>query len=299
LPLPTLRHRSTLLLTLLVVAICALLLLPIRVPPALARWHALSDDLENFGHPLVFAVLGITVLRGLRHRFAWPSLKPAVLALAAGLLLGSTTEYVQTMVGRDGAWNDVLGDMVGCLSGVAGQLWLEFRRDPQRRRQGLAPLAVAAITAMIAIAPLGWTLVAYTARAHESPLFWRVDSTPMQRFAHWKSGRYPGLVIQEPPADWRGYRNLVIDVANQRTSGIELNVRVHDRWHDDSFSDRFNTHLVLAAGTSQSIRIPLERIRRAPRTREMDMSWIRGVGVFVTAPETLAGLQVRRLYFER
>jgi VanZ family protein len=293
------RHRSILMLTLLVAAICALLLLPIPVPPALARWHALADELENLGHPAVFAALGIAILSSFRPQFAGISARRVFTALVAGLVLGSATEYVQTLVGRDGAWNDVAGDMLGCVCGIAWQLARESRGDFRRQRSRMTLLAVSAAAAMLAAAPLLWTTIAYTARARETPLFWRADSRPMQRFAHEQLGRYPGLVIQEPPADWRGYGTLVVEVANLRSTPVEINVRVHDRWHDKQYSDRYNMHQLVGPGSPTQIRISLERVRNAPRTREMDMSWIRGVGVFVTAPESMADVQVRRLYLER
>lgn len=291
------RQRSFLLLALLVAVIIALLLVPIRIPAALARWHALADDLENLGHPVVFALLGIAIVRSIRPRHPFPALLPVLVAALSTLALGAATEYIQALVGRDGSWDDLLHDLLGCLGGVAWQVAAECRCDPGQRGARLALLSITLTSALVAAAPLGWTTLAYAVRAHEAPVFWRMDSAPLQRFTHREAGRYPALVIHEPPADWRGPGWLGVEVTNLRGTPLEVNVRVHDRWHDDKYSDRFNSRQLLQPGRPTLIQVPMGRIRTAPRTREMDMSWIRGVSVFVTAPDTLADLQVRRMYF--
>jgi len=288
-----------LLLALLVVVIIALLLLPIRLPPALARWHALADALENLGHPVVFALLGICIVLSLRNSHPFPSWRPVVIAGVSALALGAATEYVQALVGRDGSWGDLFHDLLGCLGGVSWLIARECRLAGRHRPWRTALLSIAMLCALAALAPLAWTTFAYAARAREAPVFWRADSAPMQLFSHREAGRYPALVIHEPPADWRAYRTLVVEVVNGQPLALELNVRVHDRWHDDRYSDRFNMHRLIEPGVPTQIRVAMENIRAAPRTREMDMSWIRGVSVFVTAPATLANVQVRRLYFER
>ena len=80
--------------------------------------------------------------------------------------------------------------------------------------------------------------------------------------------------------DWRGYRTLVIDVANPDAEPLGLGVRVHDRHHKHTFNDRFNRHYELAAGERRTLRISLEDIRRGPKQRLMDMARISDITLF-------------------
>ena len=52
---------------------------------------------------------------------------------------------------------------------------------------------------------------------------------------------------------------------------LDLNIRVHDREHNDAYTDRFNELFSLNAGAHE-LRISLSDLRNAPRGRKMDMS---------------------------
>ena len=95
---------------------------------------------------------------------------------------------------------------------------------------------------------------------------------------------YPGVNLEEPSPDWRGFSTLVVEVTNPTKFELHLAIRVHDRTHQQSFDDRFNMAVQLGAGERRRIEIPLETIRTAPNGRTMDMAHIAGVMVFRDSP---------------
>ncbi|HVJ71012.1 MAG TPA: hypothetical protein VM531_05805, partial [Sphingomicrobium sp.] len=100
-------------------------------------------------------------------------------------------------------------------------------------------------------------------------------------------GRYPGFALDEPYPDWRPYRRLAFTVVREDDSALELTLRIHDRWHNGEFDDRFNRVIRITPGT-QLISIPLEEIEHGPRHRRLDLSQLRGVALFaykLTQPE--------------
>ena len=112
---------------LLILALAALLV-PLPVPQSLAPWHALTQELENFGHPLAFAVLGAVVCHGLRAILPAPAWRAPLLALLVGLALGLLTEWLQTLIGRDGSLQDLWADMLGCAAAVCSASFVSKSR---------------------------------------------------------------------------------------------------------------------------------------------------------------------------
>lgn len=256
----------------------ALLLVPLP-DNLLCRWPALARELQDFGHPLLFAWLAHAGFVYLRRRMPAPSLLPWVLVLGAAAGYGAAIEFVQQFVARSASGLDFFHDLLG--TGFALLLHARAESPARKARPGLAALAVMA--AGIAVAPVATVLAAYGHRALRAPLLWEPDSLLFARLSHWQGGRYPGLVVDEPAPDWRAWRTLEVQVSNPGGETVPFTVRVHDRRHDRSFADRFNGRFSLDPGSSRTLHIPLAEIAAAPAGRTMDMSAIRGVMVFATA----------------
>lgn len=99
-----------------------------------------------------------------------------------------------------------------------------------------------------------------------------------------KDGAWPGLVFHDLWPDWRGYDALVLDLRSDGELPVGVNIRVHDRRHvarHQPYSDRFNYQVSLQRG-SHVIRIPLDEIEQAPKSRSMDMDQIAGLVIFST-----------------
>jgi hypothetical protein len=107
-------------------------------------------------------------------------------------------------------------------------------------------------------------------------------------------GAYPGLEFIELPPDWSGYSTLAVDLTNPTPLGLQFVVRVHDAAHDKQVSDRFNRLFNLSPHTRKVLRIPLQDIATAPRTRELDLHQIAGMIIFCTDSS-----RANELYFSR
>jgi hypothetical protein len=94
---------------------------------------------------------------------------------------------------------------------------------------------------------------------------------------------YPGIYILEPGPDWRGYRYLSIELHSANPTPVNLSLRVHDRAHNNEYSDRFNHILTVAPGTHR-YRISLEDISNSPAGRKLDLGNIAGVKLFSGIP---------------
>lgn len=271
--------------------IAALLFLPIPVPGAALRWTALVNTLENAMHPLLFAGLTLVVLNVFR---ASPG-RRILFALAAIVLFALATEIVQGMLGRDATWEDVGNDLLGIA--FAALLIVRQRANSKAVRAGCG--AGAAIALLLAAVPLAWTLAAYGARFASIPVLWKADALLLQRFAYFKFDRYPGLVVDEPLRDWRGYLELQVDVDNPHPASVHVILRVHDWAHHQAYRDRYNEEFRLPANQSTTLRIPLSRIEAAPARRRMDMSDIGGVILFQVAERGEPAPRVREIRLAR
>lgn len=95
---------------------------------------------------------------------------------------------------------------------------------------------------------------------------------------------YSGVALKYFPVDWRQYQWLQFRIYNPSADAITITCRIHDKKHTQGvqrYQDRFNTTRVLAQGWN-TISISLEEVRRAPDTRQMDLSQIYGVGIFAS-----------------
>jgi len=250
----------------------------------------------NFGHIIFFAVLMLLAqtLRPLVHWQSW--LCVTLLAIGVGIAI----EFVQRFVGRDSSWDDVLHNLFGVWLG------LFWGQKPTRSVWLLRCISLLLVT------PAFW-LVIYSAMAemlmreqfplvnsfesrfeleqvHAHPLFAKtqqVDSLHTQGAyslqVEFGTLKYAGLSLIGPYGDWSGYQFLQMDFYNAESEPLELVLKISDTTHDkgtNRFDDRFNRKVVLIQGWNH-ISIDLNDVRRAPRTRVMQMDKISGLALFV------------------
>src|SRR5690606_1228778 len=85
------------------------------------------------------------------------------------------------------------------------------------------------------------------------------------------SDSWPGIELSEPPADWRGWRALVIEVANPEPIELTFMVRIDDRHHNGRYEDRYNRPFRVPPGARERFAIPLSEIQTAPKERLLDL----------------------------
>jgi len=97
-------------------------------------------------------------------------------------------------------------------------------------------------------------------------------------------GPWSGMTMKYFPSNWRGYSQFYFAVYNPGTDVVSLEVSIQDaayRHGNKPFSDCFSQKIDLPAGAWTKVQIPLVEVQKGPRTREMDLSNVVGLGFFV------------------
>jgi VanZ family protein len=278
--------------------VLALLLLPLPLPGT-----RLADAAQWLAHTLLFGALTWIVQR---------STGMGLLRIWVGMAtLGAGSELLQLLVGRQASVIDLLHNLLGITAAV-------LLSAGARHRTWRGALATGCM--LLAAAPLAWNLVAYSDRNRQFPVLFSYDSVLDLHFLE-RSGttrrrvwparcedgslrvpldarRFAGILLHEPVADWHAKSRLKIQLSTAGDEPLELTVRVHDEQHDWTYSDRFNEQIVLAPASVQTIAIPLERIRDAPRGRKLDMTHVAGVAVFRANPGPASAFCLRLVLLE-
>lgn len=294
--------RRLLYLLLLLVVAGALLFMRLPIVPTYA-----GRIIENAGHMPLFFLITLAILYVLRdwHPFRngrWSALSLYSLAGLAGIGAGFLSEVIQMPLRRDASWEDVFADAIGTLCALA-VYYVLFDRSagPRGWRRALAVVVIVACGSVY-LAPIVTMTRAYLHRNGQFPvladfhspveLSWTVSFGVRRKIVdgvlrvEFVADGFPGLSFHEPVPDWRGYKQLVIDLQNPAAEPLALGVRVHDIGHGLQYSDRFNHHFQLAPHERKTLRFDLEDIRRGPRARLMDLQRISDVTLFCTMKTT-------------
>lgn len=294
---------------------CAVLLLILAFGNLSGR-SLLSDDVFDFGHVPLFALLALAALRIARLRApGMPARRAWWTAFGVVAALGVATELLQFFQpDRKPSFVDFARDLAGgggallCLAAfprlAGGSTWAS---TPAAKRLSVL---IAFVLIAVASLQLATTLGVLAARQHAMPTVAALDGSWWERrivsaggdatltpgarppslarditgpFARLdlRPSTYPGLGIDQPYPDWRGYRFLTFTVVSDLD--VPLTLRVNDVQHDNRFDDRFNGTLTIRPGVNH-VAIPLDVIRRAPKGREMDLAQIRTVLLFAYQP---------------
>lgn len=295
-----------------------------KLPPWPKYWVVLG----NAAHAPVFGLLAVICLLVLaaltRSRSTW--LVPLALLITLGG--GIAVEWLQTFVGRDSSWDDVVTDALGAACVLAFVMWQQGfgMPSPGRLTRILAPLVVIVCAAAI-LYPLAEAAAAYARRASQFPVIAQFDS-PLDLYfvsdvgavatrGHlpdmWRTATdseslrvlvanepYPGVAFTEPASDWSAWSTLKLDITNPDARPLDLNVRVHDIAHKQHYDDRFNRRFVVEGSTRTTISIPLQDIQQGPKSRPLDLEGIAGVIVFTDGPSATFGRQfyLTRIWLE-
>lgn len=112
-------------------------------------------------------------------------------------------------------------------------------------------------------------------------------------------GPWPGVTLTEPVRDWRGWRALVVELANPTDAPLRIEVRVNDRAHDNRFEDRYNRGVDLPPRTRGRFALPLADIERAPQGRPMNLAAVEKIVIFHSGPAPGRAFYLERLSLVR
>lgn len=213
--------------------------------------------------------------------------------------VGGATELIQSQIGRDASlddlWHDVLGGFLGFL--LAG-----YKGRRVSAGSHLVSLVAAVFICSWFLAPTlkaaiddatAWRQFPLLA-GFESPfedLRWSGSAPRTIAQNHVSSGlhslrvdfstqRYSGVSLNQLPHDWRGYRQLSMQVYNPSAEEFAMHMRIDDKHHNDEYTDRFNASFAVAPGWN-SLRVSLDTVEHAPKGRRFDLGQVARVGLFV------------------
>ena len=257
-------------------------------------------ELWNLGHFFFFIVF-ILVQDSYwcsMHRSIYYRIGAACITVTC---VGLGTELLQLHItDRFFSWGDVGMDLMG---GATALLW-RARRNLTRQQATLTAVVSMALVC-VNFVPLGRVLVDEYRSGRDFPLLagfetsielrrWASDRVALTRVTLPRvqgnssaritltTDKYSGVSLQYFPGDWQGRSALAFQVFNPGQP-LTLHYRVHDALHRDemqTYDNRYNGRTLLAEGWNEII-IPMTDIIAGPKGRQMDVTKIRGFGVFV------------------
>lgn len=271
--------------------------------PGKDRWIRVLHD---SGHGYVFAIVGVLCLlawRRLRHSPATGVGSYAAAAVAAAVI-GLLTEVAQRFTSRDASWADVGMDAVGAVFGLS--LLFAYERHRESRPGVWPAIALAMVAAVVMLKSTAVMAYAYYQRDQAFPTIARFDQYYGRYFTNgenvetvvlplsneWSKADEQALVVAYQPSDWAiivfadvvpdwtGYSTLVIDLVNPQDEPLRIGFRGNDEAHDFSSEPRYAERFQLPPRTRQQLRIPLEKIKAGPKTRQSDLSRMDQFGLF-------------------
>ncbi len=292
--------------------------------------NRLIRSLQNAGHAVAFGAIALLLVSILKAESGRHKFSPAgIYLMAAGLaaFLASFTEALQFVIGRDAEWGDLLRDVLGALAGLTVYATLPIAGDLQLLGKSAKAKLVFRILGLLIflctqVAFLE-TLAAYLQRNHVFPRLIDFDARWSRTFVDlqctgslaaappdWgpsargrvlqltlEGADYPGVQIEEPYADWRGYREFCLDIYLKQPDSVELGLRVDDSHHNFAPSDRFDRRITVVSG-AQTVRIPLDSVRVGPANRLLDLGSIARIIVFAHNPRDTVIVLLDRVWLE-
>jgi VanZ family protein len=95
---------------------------------------------------------------------------------------------------------------------------------------------------------------------------------------------YPGLAIEEPYPDWSGHNSFDFIIYSEMDFAAKIGVRIEDSFHNNDYNDRYNGAFMVEPGMN-NISISIDKVKKGPSTRNMDMNKIRAIHIFVHKPD--------------
>jgi hypothetical protein len=236
--------------------------------------------------------------------------------LIASLLLGIVIEVLQGLLQREASVDDLYRNFVGIISGLA---LVSMSRQKILRNKILAGMFSLGFLFLgsSSLFQMSWH---YMQRAQAFPVildfnaawsgsFVRFNKAEMESSSgraggnnhlfriRFSAARFPGVSVIEPVPDWSAYRKLRFWVASAHNENMDLFLRIDDINHDHHYQDRFNQKLVIHPGVNEVV-IMLAQIEKGPLYRDLDLTKIAGLILFMAKVEKSQLLEISNIYLE-
>lgn len=273
----------------------------------------------NSGHTILFIFISFTLYFWLKAvlRFSTP-MTIYLLVLVAGMLFGVVIEVLQGLMQREASVDDLYRNLSGIISGLG--LVSVTRQKVLRNKILMALFSLGfLLLGTASLLQLSWH---YVQRDRAFPLiadfgeewsssFVRFNNTkllgPSVRVSdennrsfrlRFEPGKYPGVSVIEPEKNWLVYNRLRFEVFSDNAEDVILVLRVHDKSHNQNYNDRFNQTVIIRPGLND-VAVNLSELRKAPVDRELDLTEIAGIKLFLIEVKTILFLEVGNVFLEK
>ena len=255
----------------------------------------------NLGHILFFFLITL-LLQPQRKLGGW---RLVAVTTVVVLVSGGLIELIQSRIGRQIDWHDMLRNLVGAWLALTCLSWPQ-KKSPAvwLARIGVVTLLLWELWFVVAIGHQQGQITRqmpqlYNFAATNAQLFWNGNVQRSTRFAdsvgnqfslevNITTEKYSGASLNNLASDWSNYQNLALTLSNPEQTPLAMVLRINDRTHKRSgnaYEDRFNTRLVVAPGVN-SFTVSLADVQQAPATRLMDMTDIHRLIIFASNQPT-------------
>jgi hypothetical protein len=263
-------------------------------------------SLQDSSHALVFGLA--TNLLLLAFSPAEPISNTArakyVLAIcSSAFLFGIFVELVQPFFGRNKSLLDASYDLAGC-SAAGLFYWCKHAKHVHSKPTILLIAWIQVLSCLVIPASNIWVVIQRNLSAPMLVSFdasWERhirsinDSTtfsivnPPEGWKHpslvgkftFGFATYPGISFPDIYSNWSDYSTLSFSVYSKHPQAETLHLRIHDTQHNQKYSDRYNQILTILPGLNL-IEVDLNKIKHSPKSRELDLSSIVTIGLFMT-----------------
>jgi len=248
--------------------------------------------LWDSGHVIFFTALVFS----LRKKINLNNWRIALLISLIVFVAGGLIEIIQAYIGRDGNWNDLLRDLMGTWLGLfwaqQPSIWVWCGRIVSFALllPNLGKILFEVWFQLYAIQqfPLlaGFETVTevrgYRDGCERSAEFHTQGNYSLK--VHLTTSLYSVVNFDRIMRDWRGFKQLGVDIYNPDPTALTLTIRIHDELYTSTGwrnTDRFTRHFIVKPGWNYLV-FPINEIQHAPADRSMDMAKIARVTIHST-----------------
>lgn len=273
--------------------------------------------LWDLGHILLFTLTTIIILKDIKAFGRLSFFRQIVIIFIFSFVIGVATELIQVNFDRDPDVQDLIRDVLGALLAVAffsparANVSKLFRRSFQ---------SVLVIITMIYVYPFMTALIDEVIAWKQFPVL--ADFETAFEASRWQdpaqvniseelarngdaclqvalsTRKYSGVSFNYFPNDWRSYKDFHFSVYNPDADTLRMECRVHDKWHNHNYADRFNLTILVRNGWND-FTIPIADIETAPKERKMDLERVEGFVIFTVQSPRNRTIYLDHLYLDR